>query len=69
MTVTPSEGNFVLAEVPAAQDARALYDRLLKRGVVVRPVGIYGLPRHLRITIGTVPENERLLRTLVEVLA
>jgi histidinol-phosphate aminotransferase len=61
--VTPSEGNFVLATLPANDklDIATLNDKLLRRGLIVRPVGNYGLPRSVRITIGTVAENDRLL--------
>jgi histidinol-phosphate aminotransferase len=60
----PSAGNFLLVECgPAAQQI----DReLLSRGVIVRPVGNYGLGEYLRITVGTRPQNERLLAALTE---
>jgi histidinol-phosphate aminotransferase len=64
--VTPSQGNFVLVDVQRA--ARPIYDALLRKGVIVRPVAAYGLPNHLRITVGTPTENERLLQALREVL-
>ena len=63
--VTPSQTNFVLAGF-GTRDARALYDTLLRRGIIVRPMGAYGLPHHLRITVGTAAENERLLAALRE---
>ena len=45
--------------------ANEIFRRLLKRGVIVRPVGGgYQLPEHLRVTIGTAPENERFLSAL-----
>jgi histidinol-phosphate aminotransferase len=47
-------------------EARALYERLLQRGVIVRPLGPYGLAEHLRITVGTEAENARLLHALGE---
>ena len=60
---TPSQANFIL--VDTGGDARALFDRMLARGVIVRPVGgAYGLPRHLRVTVGTSDENQRLLAAL-----
>ncbi len=62
----PTAGNFVLAEVPG--DARGVYEGLLRRGVIVRPVGGYGLPRCLRITIGTAAHNERLIQALAGAL-
>ena len=57
-----SAGNFVLADVgPSGQ---RVYERLLRHGVIVRPVGGYGLPRCVRITVGTGEQNERLIRAL-----
>ena len=44
--------------------AGEIYKRLLKRGVIVRPVAGYGLPEHLRVTVGTADENARFLAAL-----
>jgi len=58
----PSYGNFITLRVGKANE---IYRRLLKRGVIVRPVGGgYQLPEHLRVTIGTAEENERFLAAL-----
>jgi histidinol-phosphate aminotransferase len=58
----PSYGNFITIRVGKAAE---IYKRLLRRGVIVRPVGgAYGLPEHLRVTIGTGQENERFLGAL-----
>jgi histidinol-phosphate aminotransferase len=58
----PSYGNFITIRVGKAAE---VYKKLLRRGVIVRPVGGgYGLPEHLRVTIGTAPENERFLGAL-----
>lgn len=62
----PSAGNFVSVDVGA--DAGALYQALLHRGIIVRPVAEYGLPRHLRVTVGLPEENARFLATLGELL-
>ena len=67
--VAPSIANFVLADVPAQITAKQLDVELLKRGVIVRPVANYGLPNSVRITVGTVEEDDRLLRALDAVLA
>lgn len=68
--VTPSAGNFVLAEIGGAlPEVPALNDALLRRGVIVRPVGNYGLTRHVRITVGTQAEDDRLLAALDDLLA
>ena len=61
----PSEANFIL--VDCARDAKEIEYALLKRGVIVR-VG-FGLPTHLRVTIGTPEMNERFISSLREVLA
>ena len=58
----PSHGNFITIRVGKANE---VFKRLLKRGVIVRPVGGgYQLPEHLRVTIGTAAENERFLVAL-----
>jgi histidinol-phosphate aminotransferase len=69
--VTPSQGNFVLAtvRVSAALPAVAeLNQALLRRGVIVRPVANYDLPRSLRITVGTVAEDDKLVGALDEIM-
>lgn len=60
----PSAANFLCVDV--ARDARALYDALLRQGVIVRPSA--DMPTHLRITIGLPTENERVLAALHQVL-
>ena len=62
----PSRGNFVLVEVG---DAAGVYERLLRAGVIVRPVGNYGLPAWLRVSIGLPEENERFVAALEQALA
>lgn len=62
--VAPSAGNFILADTRGP--AGAWYEGLLRAGVIVRPVGSYGLPHHLRITVGLPEQNRRLLRALSE---
>ncbi|MDP1605092.1 MAG: histidinol-phosphate transaminase [Rhodocyclaceae bacterium] len=57
----PSHGNFVTF---AVSDGSAVNQKLLKQGVIVRPIGGYGLPNHLRVTIGLETENARFLAAL-----
>ncbi len=67
----PSSGNFVSVEIPrAAGKARAgeVFEHLLRQGVIVRPVAGYGMPDHLRVTIGLAAENERFLAALAAAL-
>jgi histidinol-phosphate aminotransferase len=54
----PSEANFILVRVG---DGTRVFEALQKRGVIVRPVGNYGLPEWIRVTAGTAEQNERLL--------
>jgi histidinol-phosphate aminotransferase len=61
----PSCANFISFKVPRA---RAVYEKLLRRGVIVRPVDGYGMPDHLRVTIGTPKENRRFLEALEQAL-
>jgi histidinol-phosphate aminotransferase len=57
----PSFGNFVSFRVG---DAAGVFQRLLRAGVIVRPIASYGMPEHLRVTIGLESENERFLAAL-----
>jgi histidinol-phosphate aminotransferase len=61
-----SAGNFISVEVG---DAARIYDALLRKGVIVRPIGNYGLPRHLRVTVGLEAENARFLDALDSVVS
>ncbi|WP_025916791.1 histidinol-phosphate transaminase [Herminiimonas sp. CN] len=66
----PSFGNFVLVKVGSDDQAGARINlALLKRGVIVRPVGNYGLPQWLRISIGLPEENAIFIEALRAVLA
>jgi histidinol-phosphate aminotransferase len=65
----PSHGNFVLVRVGDDDGAGARVNTgLLKEGVIVRPVGNYGLPQWLRVTIGLPAENETFVAALRRVL-
>lgn len=65
----PSYGNFVLVRVGDDDGAGARVNlALLKRGIIVRPVKGYGLPKWLRVTIGLPKENEKFIQVLKEVL-
>jgi histidinol-phosphate aminotransferase len=62
----PSKGNFITVDVETRGDD--VFEALLQRGVIVRPVSNYGLPQHLRVSIGLKHENERFLVALAEIL-
>ncbi len=63
----PSVGNFISVDV--AREAGVVYQALLREGVIVRPVANYGMPTHLRVTVGRPEENERFIAALKKVLA
>jgi histidinol-phosphate aminotransferase len=67
LAVVPSEANFLLVDVGIP--CGPIFEALLRRGVVVRTLDIYGLPTHLRVTIGTTEGNERFIQALRAVLA
>jgi len=64
--VWPSEGNFVLADFATPERAKAADAFLRTRGAITRPVGGYGLPHCLRITVGTAEEVELVIAALTE---
>jgi len=61
----PSFGNFVSFRIGSAT---GVYQRLLKNGVIVRPIANYGMPDYLRVSIGSFSENERFLEVLEQIL-
>ncbi len=63
----PSVGNFLTIDL--GRPAAAIYQGLLREGCITRPVANYGLPNHLRVTIGLAEENARFLGALGRVLA
>ncbi len=62
----PSVANFISVDV--GRPALPVYDALLHEAVIVRPIANYGLPHHLRITIATDEQNQRVLQALDKVL-
>ncbi|WP_292977182.1 histidinol-phosphate transaminase [Nitrosomonas sp.] len=65
----PSFGNFVSIQIDGHQaDTLKIYKNLLQQGVIVRPLGNYGMPNHLRVTIGIEEENKKFLYALEQAL-
>ena len=62
----PSAGNFITALLP--EDGAVVYEKLLREGVIVRPLNGYGMVNTLRISIGLPDENQRCLDALARVL-
>ncbi len=61
-----SQTNFFLIDIKT--DGKELYEQMLRKGVIVRPMNAYGFPSYIRITIGLPEENERFLKALKECL-
>jgi len=62
----PSVANFMLVEVG---HGREVFEQLQRKKVIVRAMDGYGLPDHIRVTVGTREQNERMVASLQEVLA
>ena len=62
----PSGGNFLCVDL--RRPAAPTYDALLRLGVIVRPIAGYGMPNHLRVTVGLHEENARFLDALARVI-
>jgi histidinol-phosphate aminotransferase len=61
----PSSANFILVRVG---DGQKVFDTMQKQGVIVRPMGGYQLPQWIRVSVGTLKENERCLNVLKKAL-
>ncbi len=60
-----SHGNFIIVRVGKGQE---VFTRLLAQGVIVRPMGGYKFPEHVRVTIGTMEENQKFIAALQKVI-
>lgn len=66
LTYVPSVANFILVDVGHGRD---VFQALMREKVIVRAMDGYGLPEHVRVTVGTAQENEKLVRALEAVLS
>jgi histidinol-phosphate aminotransferase len=67
--VIPSDANFVMVAMESQKDAEHLYQELLKKGIIIRPLHAFGLPHCVRISVGTETENDIFIECLRKVLA
>lgn len=67
VTVVPSDANFVMCPLESEEAALRLYNELLQEGIIIRPLRAFHLPHCVRITIGTMAENERLISALKKI--
>ena len=62
----PTETNFIFLDLK--EDSEIVFEKLLKKGVIVRPGKIYGCPNFIRVTIGTAYENQKFIQAIYEVI-
>ena len=67
MDYIPSQGNFICIDTKTS--AKNIFESLLQKGVIVRPIDLYGMPTHIRVTIGNRTENNIFLEKFKEVLS
>jgi histidinol-phosphate aminotransferase len=66
LAVPESYANFVFADF--GRPAQPIYEQLLRRGIITRPIPAYGFPNALRISVGLRAHNERLIAALAEIV-
>lgn len=66
LEVEPSQTNFILFKSPVP--AKEVYERMLRRGVIIRHMGSFGLEDYLRVSVGTAQENELFITEIAAVL-
>lgn len=66
-TVYPSQANFLMFRPPVSSlSAHEIFEALLRKGIIIRPLSSYGMPDFLRVTVGTQEENSRFLTLMAE---
>src|SRR5690348_6134767 len=65
LSYVPSQANFILVSVGNGPE---VFQRLLQQGVIVRPMVGYKFPEHVRITVGTMAENQKLIGALERIM-
>ena len=66
LMVVPSQTNFLFVELPVECDS--VFQRLLAHGFIIRPGSVFGLPRFMRLSLGTPEQNQRLIALLKNIL-
>jgi histidinol-phosphate aminotransferase len=62
----PSVANFILIDVK--RDCKPVFEKLMSRGVIVRPMAEYGFRNFIRVTIGTASQNEKFIKELAKII-
>jgi histidinol-phosphate aminotransferase len=63
----PTEANFIFIDIK--ENSEAVFEKLLKKGVIIRPGKTWGCPNFIRVTIGTPYENEKFIQALKEIMS
>ena len=63
----PTEANFIFIDLK--EDSEVIFEKLLKKGVIIRPGETWGCPNFIRVTIGTPYENEKFIQALKEIMS
>ena len=69
LEVVPSEANFVMLPMASAGVAKRVFETLLREGIIIRPLGAFGLSHCLRISTGTMEQNERCVEAVRRALS
>jgi histidinol-phosphate aminotransferase len=69
LTIVPSEANFAMVVFADSEQAGRVVEELLTQGVIVRPLGAFGLPQCIRISTGTDEDNERCVAAVQKAVA
>ena len=66
LNYVPSVANFVLVNVG---DGNAVFQALLRKGIILRAMASYGLPEWIRLSVGTMEQNRRCIAELKQALS
>ena len=66
LSYLPTEANFIFIDLK--ENIEVIFEKLLRKGVIIRPGKTWGCPRFIRVTIGTAYENEKFIQALKEVI-
>ncbi len=62
MKYLPTQCNFILVEVP--EESKTFFEKLLRLGIIVRPMHGYGLPKFIRLSVGTMEQNKKAIAAI-----
>lgn len=69
LEVVPSKANFIMVALESENEVNTVFENLLKVGVIIRPLKAFGLPHCIRISVGTIEQNEIFIERFKQVLS